>query len=863
MTAPDQNCILIVDDEPENIWPLVESLEKEFTVFCAVNGKEALDIAMSDPVPDLILLDIIMPGMDGYQVLSRLKADEKTRRIPVIFVTGRTDEAEEIKGIELGAQDYITKPFSMPVVRARVKSVINLKKEQDRRLLLKAQLEGMNELLQEQVDKKIGELEEARLALSSYEEKYHHLFTPDPDPDPDRADTILVVDDNPENIQILIENLESDYEIICTTSGQEALDIAFSDDRPDLVLLDVMMPDMDGYEVCARLKANPDTWDLPVIFLTALGQEVDEAKGLNIGGVDFITKPFSLPVVEARIKAALRLKKEINNRMILTRKLARLNETLEHQIQEKTLALEKAHAHLKESEQKYRAIFQNAVEGIYQATPEGRLLNASPSLARILGYDSGDELVTRATDLSRDLYYDPADWERFSNEIGKSSEIRDFETRLRTKSGAPLWCLVSAKALRDEGGRVRYCQGFIIDISARKEAALELQRLRIHMQNIINGMPSALVGIDLDGRVIHWNHEAELITGTTADDAKGQPLTTAFPQLSRGMERAGKAIRECRIHKDSKVLSYVNARVRYWDVTVYPLIPDQCEGAVIRVDDITEQIRMEEMMIQSEKMLSLGGLAAGMAHEINNPLSAIIQSCQVIKNRMSADMPKNREIAAACGTSLPAICAYIEKRSVSTMLDAIGKSGERAANIIDNMLSFARKEDGQISRHDLSDLVVRTVKLARNDYNLKENYDFRRIDVVQEFDPDLPAIPCEASKIQQVLFNILRNGAQAMAGASGNLEEGRHRFIITVRQDGNMARIEIQDNGPGMDKETRRKIFEPFFTTKGRGIGTGLGLSVSYFIITENHKGTISVESDPGEGARFIIRLPLDRETAR
>ncbi|MCG8615250.1 MAG: PAS domain S-box protein, partial [Desulfobacterales bacterium] len=508
------------------------------------------------------------------------------------------------------------------------------------------------------------------------------------------------------------------------------------------------------------------------------------------------------------------------------------------------------------------AIFQDAVEGIYQTTPEGRLISASPSLARMMGYESGEAMVESIGDLARDFYYDPGERKQFLKEIRDQGEVRDFETRFKTKSGTPIWCLVSARAIRGEADKILYYQGFIIDISARKASALELQRLRIHMQNIINGMPSALVGMDLEGRVIHWNHEAELITGITSDAAKGQPLESIFPQIAPGMAQAQKAIMECRIQKDSKVLTYVNGQVRYWDITVYPLIPDRCEGAVIRVDDVTEQIRMEEMMIQSEKMLSLGGLAAGMAHEINNPLSAIIQSSQVIQNRLSSDLPQNNTVAENCGTSLPAINTYMEKREIHDMLTAIGESGKRAAKIIENMLSFARKGDGQISHYDLSDLINRTVNLAKNDYNLKKDYDFRKIDVVREFDPDLPKIPCEASKIQQVLFNILRNGAQAMAAANGSLKDSQHRFIISLTKEDQMARIDIQDNGPGMDKETRRKIFEPFFTTKGRGVGTGLGLSVSYFIITENHKGSISVESAPGRGAKFIIRLPLTREMA-
>ena len=152
-------------------------------------------------------------------------------------------------------------------------------------------------------------------------------------------------------------------------------------------------------------------------------------------------------------------------------------------------------------------------------------------------------------------------------------------------------------------------------------------------------------------------------------------------------------------------------------------------------------------------------------------------------------------------------------------------------------------------------LLDNTIELASSDYDLKKKYDFRRIDIVREYDPTMPEVPCERTKIQQVFLNILKNSAQAMAQEK---DEGKEPLIaLRVQRDGDTALIEIEDNGPGMDDATRKRVFEPFFTTKGIGDDTGLGLSVSYFIITKNHGGTLSVESTPGIGAKFIIRLPL------
>lgn len=389
----------------------------------------------------------------------------------------------------------------------------------------------------------------------------------------------------------------------------------------------------------------------------------------------------------------------------------------------------------------------------------------------------------------------------------------------------------------------------------RKRDEEELRRLRNLLSNIINSMPSILVGVDTQGRVTHWNLQAEKLTGIEAVNARGSLLKEVFPQLSGEMGKVMQAIRELKPQKDEKIPGWVNGEIHYSDVTVYPLVTTEVEGAVIRVDDVTERVRMEEMMIQSEKMLSVGGLAAGMAHEINNPLAGILQNIQVIKNRIGRGLPKNDQAATDCGITMEALEAYLERRNIFTIIDAIMEAGRRASKIVDNMLSFSRKGRTSFSQYSLVQLLEQTIELASNDYDLKKKYDFRQIAIRREFQPTMPEVYCETSMIQQVFFNIFKNGAQAMADNKDG--EKKPCFILRAMTEDHMARIEIEDNGPGLDETIRKRVFEPFFTTKGVGTGTGLGLSVSYFIITESHGGTMSVESTPGKGTRFIIRLPI------
>jgi signal transduction histidine kinase len=246
-----------------------------------------------------------------------------------------------------------------------------------------------------------------------------------------------------------------------------------------------------------------------------------------------------------------------------------------------------------------------------------------------------------------------------------------------------------------------------------------------------------------------------------------------------------------------------------------------------------------------------------MAHEINNPLASMMQTAHVMGQRLTnIEVPANKIAAQKAGASLEAILKFMEIRGISPMIETIKQSGRRLAIIVDNMLSFARKCEDKTSSYALSELMEKTLELAATDFDLKKRYDFKMIEIRKEYADNLPLVPCEGSQIQQVFFNILQNGAQAMqAGGTEN-----PRFIVRsyFEKERNMICMEIEDNGPGMGESTRKRLFEPFFTTKAVGVGTGLGLSGAYFIITENHGGEMAVESQPGSGAKFSIRLPLE-----
>ncbi|WP_020587989.1 PAS domain S-box protein [Desulfobacter curvatus] len=501
-------------------------------------------------------------------------------------------------------------------------------------------------------------------------------------------------------------------------------------------------------------------------------------------------------------------------------------------------------------------IIDKAPIGIWRTGNNGEIIDVNEQGCQSLGY-SRDELCHMTV-----YDFDPhakTDSLKEALDMLRETGTTFHESQHQRKDGRIFPIQVTSRMMTFEDQE--FSVAFVQDVTRQKEDEKELTRLRNFLINIINSMPSILVAVDRDGKITQWNNRTEQITGVAFEDAYARPLGKVFPELAGEMNRIMTAIRERRVISTPKVSSNTGREGRFEDLTIYPLVAANgvVDGAVIRIDDVTDQVRLEEMMVQSEKMLSVGGLAAGMAHEINNPLAGIIQTANVMKSRLgNLEMQANLKIADETGISVDQIRSFMQKRGILRMLDAINESGLRVAEIVNNMLSFSRKSNADFSSHHPAQLMDRTLELAGTDYDMKKQYDFKTIKIIKEYENNLPMIDCEGVKIQQVLLNILRNGSQAMQ-SQGMGSGYTPCFILRIAKEEKMLRIEIEDNGPGMDKDTQSKIFEPFFTTKPIGSGTGLGLSVSYFIITQNHGGTMDVASSLGKGSRFIIRLPLEQ----
>ena len=421
-----------------------------------------------------------------------------------------------------------------------------------------------------------------------------------------------------------------------------------------------------------------------------------------------------------------------------------------------------------------------------------------------------------------------------------------------------VWLDVRSYPVMGSEGNLSMVIEHLRDITELKNVEIALKRSERKYRQIFNATNDAIVihdaktGLILDANArMHsmYGYEAEELIGMSFEEISSGTIPYDKKNAQKKFLKAlkdGSTIFEWQSKRKDGTLFWIEMNLRL------SVIDDE-DKIIAVIRDITERKKTHDVMIQTEKMMSVGGLAAGMAHEINNPLAGMMQSADVVLRRlMDVDLPQNIKAAEETDLNVTSLRRFMEKRDIPNLVTAIKASGSRIAQIINNMLSFSRHGDAEMSSHAITELLDQTIALAGSDFDLKKHYDFKKIKIIKEYEP-VPEILCEASKIQQVFFNILKNGSQAMS----EHDTPSPCFILKVWFDktAQMVVIEIEDNGPGMDDRAQKKAFEPFFTTKPAGIGTGLGLSVSYFIITEAHNGQIEVTSNPGDGCKFTIRL--------
>jgi two-component system, NtrC family, sensor kinase len=355
-----------------------------------------------------------------------------------------------------------------------------------------------------------------------------------------------------------------------------------------------------------------------------------------------------------------------------------------------------------------------------------------------------------------------------------------------------------------------------------EQKALQVERLKDFSENIVESLNIGIVTVDLEDRIESWNSQLEDLLGISRRDAIGRNLAEVFPSdLVAEISSHGSTGHVSSIYKHH--LNGRDDRHLIVNVSIAPLIGKNSArlGRLILIDDITQRMRLEEQMVQTEKLTSLGLLAAGVAHEVNTPLAVISNYIQMLAKQIPADDPRQKTI------------------------ERIVKQTFRASEIVNNLLNFSRTGSIEFSEVNMNSLLEETLSLVQHPFRTA------RVNVIKNYTDELPLVLGSTTRLQQVFLNLFMNARDAMPNG-GMLE------VRTGAHNGSVE-IEVTDTGTGIATENLNRIFDPFFTTKATGRGTGLGLSVSYGIIKE-HSGKVDVRSTPGKGTSFRLEFPVARK---
>lgn len=480
----------------------------------------------------------------------------------------------------------------------------------------------------------------------------------------------------------------------------------------------------------------------------------------------------------------------------------------------------------REAERRYRELFDNIQEGLFFATPEGQFLDVNDAMVRMLGYESREELLR--ADVSAHLYPTRAAKERLVHTIAERGALRNYEETLRRKDGSLLHTLQNINAVRDPQGRIVQIRGLMLDVTEQKMFQSQLQRERDFNQKILNTTQSMILVLDTAGLISYANRrcfeagyrQEELIghrLGRLVENSHQEDFEAALQTTAHGQQVENLELRVKRS----------DGSMGYFSVSLSPSRDEsnQVNSVVVVMTDITDAVLLQAKLAHTEKMATIGRLVSGVAHEVNNPLAAILGFTDLLLE----------------DPQVPA--------SAREELQIILRETQRTKEIVQGLLSFARQRPAQREPMQINAILRQTIRLR--------SYDFSShgVEVTEEFNENLQMAVGDPQQLQQVFLNILNNAYDAIQ------ESGNHGKIrIRTRQTTDFVEVAFIDNGTGVS-ETER-IFDPFFTTKPAGKGTGLGLSICYGIVRA-HGGEILCWNNEGEsGSTFVVRLPIATETA-
>lgn len=662
---------------------------------------------------------------------------------------------------------------------------------------------------------------------------------------------ILVVDDELDIAESLAEFLtrKEGYRVEIVQDGRQAITYLErtigSALEVDLVLLDMRMPGLSGLDVLDWIRGHPKLRYTRVVLLTAAASNDEKVQALSAGADDYITKPYYMQELLARVKTILRtqqLEKQLHQQ---SRQLAELNR------------ISQAVAATLETSQVYATAIRGVdavlevemaavliVEGgrlhcqhvrHYKGAIPSHIFPSTDKGVGILGLAWSEQETICLNLVAADARYDPTR----DSPIGYS--VRSMLATPLTVRGRPVGVLAAYNKRAGDFTEVDVdlFASLASSVSEAIENAWLFQRVRLRhtellegrntLQALIDGIPDPIYTISDEWKLVAVNKAKADQLAATPESLSGRICFRVFYNRQQPCEHCTVALTLNDKAEQHWPVRWIEEDhlPREWEVSAYPIPGKQASSAraVLVWQDKTEERRLENSLMQAGKLAAIGQLAAGVAHEINNPLTAINANAQMLKMVMPVE-DENYE-----------------------SVDLIVRAGERAAKVVRGLLDFARQEQYSFTTGDLTESIQEALDLVN--YQLQS----AKITVTKEFDDSLPLMVASWEHLKSVWLNLLLNARDALLHTNDNRQL---EVIARANKDGQSVQVVLHDNGKGMTSAETLHIFEPFYTTKGPGQGTGLGLATCHRII-EQHSGEISVASKVGEGTSFLITLPIQR----
>jgi len=624
---------------------------------------------------------------------------------------------------------------------------------------------------------------------------------------------ILLIDDDADMLdigRIVIQRAGYKYE--CASSSEEGLAKIIAEE-PDLIILDYMLPNMNGLEFFNEIKNNEEYEpyrSVPVIMLTAKNDEqIDQTSLFESGLSAFLIKPFGhrelINVIENVLEMA---------------KIRRKNIELEEEIER--------------TEYQYRDLIENANDLIFMLDQSGKIDFVNSQLINITQLKSESWIDHFLVDLVI-----PQDKVFVEEAVAKCKigKPHQFQIRIRDLDNTIRYFSTNLNPVF-EGGKVTGIVGIARDITEKYQLESRIADLESFTDSIIKSMGSGLLTVDKNRRITFYNLAAEEILGYKNADVLNQLIDDIFPNGE------GKILLPLDDGHDSVLsqemeISHANGNKVHIGFSHTPWIDNvnNLLGTIITFRDISETKKMQIEMVRMDRLASLGVLAAGIAHEIRNPLAGIKTMAQTLEEEYKSDDP-HRE--------------YLQR---------IIRQVNRLDELLKAFFSYARPRPPIKKLHHIPD-IIHEVSVLLGKRIASNNIQFE-----ETFEDDLKPVYVDLNQIQQVFLNLIINALEAMSDG-GTLKisakniiarpirmDRRGRSYNEQQESSSFVEIIISDTGVGIKLEHLNTIYDPFFTTKPQG--TGLGLSIVYRII-EEHDGKITVSSEFGKGSIFNILLPAE-----